>query len=182
MIPYLEYYSQKFNAKWCSTPPLRLYSKRRVPKTKRLRKIWPWEQIRGDRLARKEVLDCSCGLHNFETRPIIEKRIIGGVEATPFEFPWIGIAVLQFNKIDGKDNFPETKTCAGTMINDRMILTAAHCVIKDTILHTHSEKDFKAYKGTFFLRVHNSTGDRYASGWEVKKIYYHYGYVENARQ
>ena len=45
-------------------------------------------------------------------------RIVGGRPADPQEWPWMA-ALLR----DGDDNY-----CGGTLITDKHILTAAHCV------------------------------------------------------
>ncbi|XP_062546460.1 serine protease grass-like [Armigeres subalbatus] len=53
-----------------------------------------------------------CGVH------LQTDRIANGKEAVPFQFPWM--ALLE----DHKGNF----LCGGTLISDRYVLTAAHCV------------------------------------------------------
>jgi len=54
---------------------------------------------------------CSCGERNDAT------RIVGGQEAGHNEFPWM-VRLSYFNRF----------YCGGTLINDRYVLTAAHCV------------------------------------------------------
>ncbi|KAL0134141.1 hypothetical protein PUN28_001177 [Cardiocondyla obscurior] len=54
---------------------------------------------------------CSCGLRNEES------RIVGGQTTSMNEFPWMA-RLSYLNKF----------YCGGTLINDRYVLTAAHCV------------------------------------------------------
>ncbi|KAI5646904.1 trypsin domain-containing protein [Phthorimaea operculella] len=55
--------------------------------------------------------NCRCGERNEAS------RILGGVETAVNEFPWI-VRLTYFNKF----------YCGGILINDRYVLTAAHCV------------------------------------------------------
>ncbi|CAH1405196.1 unnamed protein product [Nezara viridula] len=55
--------------------------------------------------------DCSCGERNEAT------RIVGGQETDMNEFPWM-VRLSYFNRF----------YCGGMLINDRYVLTAAHCV------------------------------------------------------
>ncbi|XP_053641246.2 trypsin-7-like [Cherax quadricarinatus] len=55
---------------------------------------------------------CVCGNANVE-------RIVGGVEVSPHEFPWL--VGLQFNN-------KTIYTCGGSIINNLYILTAGHCL------------------------------------------------------
>ncbi|KAG7211727.1 hypothetical protein KM043_010973 [Ampulex compressa] len=57
--------------------------------------------------------NCDCG-HSGEG---ISHRIVGGIISIPHIFPWV---VAVFNK--------GALHCGGTLINDRYILTAGHCV------------------------------------------------------
>lgn len=56
-----------------------------------------------------------CGLQ-------VSDRIIGGEPTEPDEFPWT--ALIEYKKRDGTFGFH----CGGSLINERHVLTAAHCV------------------------------------------------------
>ncbi|KAL7039517.1 hypothetical protein ACKWTF_000008 [Chironomus riparius] len=58
--------------------------------------------------------DASCGLKNGN---MDQNRIVGGQNADPLEWPWIAVM------FSGDRQF-----CGGSLIDDRHILSAAHCV------------------------------------------------------
>ncbi|XP_066591878.1 transmembrane protease serine 9-like [Prorops nasuta] len=61
--------------------------------------------------AEERSCSCSCGIRNEES------RIVGGQTTRMNEFPWMA-RLSYLNKF----------YCGGTLINDRYVLTAAHCV------------------------------------------------------
>lgn len=74
--------------------------------------------------------DCRCGVEGLTT------RIVGGREVVTGSYPWVvGIvsrptyysasSLIEESKITGTGN----AYCSGSLINDRFILTAAHCVV-----------------------------------------------------
>jgi len=81
-------------------------------------------------------LDCNCG--NRKESPFVT-RVVGGVEAEINEFPWAALLSIKKGLT--------IQRCGGTLINDRFVLTAAHCVDKtdgievDIILGEHDTKD-----------------------------------------
>nr|XP_018896299.1 PREDICTED: transmembrane protease serine 9-like [Bemisia tabaci] len=61
--------------------------------------------------SKSELCECGCGIRNDAG------RIVGGQETATNEYPWMA-RLSYFNRF----------YCAGTLINDRYIVTAAHCV------------------------------------------------------
>eukprot|EP00002_Diphylleia_rotans_P037250 TRINITY_DN8301_c0_g1_i1.p1 TRINITY_DN8301_c0_g1~~TRINITY_DN8301_c0_g1_i1.p1 ORF type:complete len:601 (+),score=89.26 TRINITY_DN8301_c0_g1_i1:81-1883(+) len=53
----------------------------------------------------------------------ITKRIVGGVEVVPFEYPWL-VGLIQ----ETKDSDYSGQFCGGTLIAPNWVLTAGHCV------------------------------------------------------
>lgn len=66
----------------------------------------------GNEALRIRPKTCTCGV-DIKIRP----RIIGGTAAQEAEFPW-NVAIYYKNKVE----------CGGSILNDRYILTAAHCL------------------------------------------------------
>lgn len=77
-------------------------------------------------------------------------RIVGGKETNPAEFPWI-VGFQRQGKL----------YCSGTLITNRHVLTAAHCV-----------DSFEPYELKVFVGGHNVTND-YTETRRVKKIRAH---------
>ncbi|CAL8129048.1 unnamed protein product [Orchesella dallaii] len=64
--------------------------------------------------SRKTDQRCVCGLRNEDD------RIVGGVDARFNEFPWL-VAIV--------NKGTRSPFCGGALINDRFVLTAAHCFV-----------------------------------------------------
>ncbi|GAB6023419.1 hypothetical protein CHUAL_008204 [Chamberlinius hualienensis] len=84
-------------------------------------------------------------------------KIVGGRSATAFEFPWMVALVYEDEVI-----------CGGSLITDRHILTAAHCVIS---LPAKGKDKLKVY-----LRVFDKNNLDEAVMRNVTKIIIHPGY------
>lgn len=83
----------------------------------------------------------TCGLR----KKVKTNRIVNGVQAAPGEFPW---QVHLRYKSDG------TGFCGGSILNERWILTAAHCITEYGQLINRNEAlsvavGWHSYKGTF---------------------------------
>nr|AID60288.1 easter-4 [Nilaparvata lugens]APA33882.1 seminal fluid protein [Nilaparvata lugens] len=74
------------------------------------------------------VNDKSCGHENH-------MRVLGGRNATLGEFPWMALVLI----ISEFDSGEKINYCGGSIINDRYVVTAAHCVRK-------SERDGDNFK------------------------------------
>merc|ERR1711872_1052718 len=70
----------------------------------------------------KPLTSCKCGIRKLPQgiQPIISLKIAGGEDAEPNEFPWVARIFVR----GVLRNF----TCGATLINDRYVLTAAHCI------------------------------------------------------
>ncbi|XP_032522490.2 venom protease-like isoform X2 [Danaus plexippus] len=69
-----------------------------------------------------ELPVCGISKNGFYT------KVVGGVDANLGEFPWM--ALLGYNDSAGNDTF---WSCGGSLISQRHVLTAAHCI------HNHDE-------------------------------------------
>ena len=64
-----------------------------------------------------------CGIPGVQPR-FLNTRIMNGKEAIPNSWPWAVSIGLE----GPRDKVPHA--CGGTLINKRIVVTAAHCVIK----------------------------------------------------
>lgn len=72
----------------------------------------------------RKILVCCPELRSEERcgRLTLEDYILGGEETDPDEYPWT--AMLAYEGISGRRSYG----CGGTLINERYVVTAAHCV------------------------------------------------------
>uniref|UniRef100_A0A0P4YX08 limulus clotting factor C n=1 Tax=Daphnia magna TaxID=35525 RepID=A0A0P4YX08_9CRUS len=74
-----------------------------------------------------------CGLANHPSNGHYSNnapwtKIVEGVETAAHEFPWQVFLVLRKNN-------DESFACGGSLISDRWVLTAAHCLINNDLIH-----------------------------------------------
>ena len=58
-----------------------------------------------------------CGIENKEYKSGNVNRIVGGMQASPHRFPWQALVQDEQGRI-----------CGGSVISNRHIITAAHCI------------------------------------------------------
>ncbi|CAL8129049.1 unnamed protein product [Orchesella dallaii] len=116
--------------------------------------------LRLEKNIEKKLVGCVCGLRNDDD------RIVGGEDAKFNEFPWQAAIVKPGTRIP---------FCGATLINNRYILTAAHCfyfskkTIKDmeVLLHAHV-LDMSKLKGGKNVTL-GQKGSTRGPGWDAVK-------------
>ena len=58
------------------------------------------------------------------------QKIVGGENAPIGDYPWLALLGYSSNATISKDN-PMHWHCGGSLIGDRYVVTAAHCIKKD---------------------------------------------------
>lgn len=72
-----------------------------------------------------------------------EPKIFGGSDTKLFEYPWMAqLGYIRSNQ--SKDHHIKEFLCAGTIINKKYVLTAAHCI--------HHLRDSKFSRGHLYMR------------------------------
>lgn len=101
---------------------------------------------------------CACGMQKYSSAG---NRISGGTKIAPNEYPWIV-------RIDGKS------LCTGSLISDRHILTAFHCMANngDSEPFDHSDGTRRAYIGATYVSHYTDplTGHKETDAVYVKKL------------
>ncbi|XP_053669192.1 CLIP domain-containing serine protease B4-like [Anopheles marshallii] len=97
-------------------------------------------------------------------------RVIGGKDTKINEFPWT--ALIEFRKLDGSFGFG----CGGSLINERYIVTAAHCIERIPA----GWKVHRVRLGEWDLSTANDCQDGFCSkapiDLEIEKIVVHSNY------
>ncbi|KAJ8980927.1 hypothetical protein NQ317_011570 [Molorchus minor] len=99
--------------------------------------------------------------------------VYGGTIEKFIEYPWVAVLYM---KINGE----YINICGGTIINQRLILTAAHCVTTSSG-NTLPENIFLAAAGKLFNR-YNDTRDPAAQYLNVERIVLHPSYKADSRR
>lgn len=173
LVRFIEYFSSKAESKWCQTPEFKwsevngtaLEKESNDEDDSNVPEIEgrPWETEKP--VERDESLDCLCGVRN----QALGFRIVGGVQAVPREFGWMAGLKMYPNGISVDGN-----SCGGSIINDRMILTAAHCVVVDKWLLS-GRKNVSTSPDNIYvvLNAHERNGDPKAITKHVSAVHFH---------
>ena len=101
------------------------------------------------------LLDCGLSKVNYNS---IKTRIMNGKEAAPHSWPWVVSIAL-----DGpRDYVPHA--CGATLINSRYVITAAHCVLKNSVFSLVGTPDRNVLKHSSIermIRVNIGIHDRF---------------------
>ncbi|OXA50170.1 Plasminogen [Folsomia candida] len=170
IAPFTNYYSDKVGATWCQEPKHAQISRSQLSDKNSL----PWEGFTSSqRILRND--SCVCG-----EKMLSPGRIAGGSDAKPHEFKWQVLLRMRISSHGGSS----TALCGGSLINDKMILTAAHCVVLDSLMFANNPlpgikpEDIKAYLGAHTKNGHDTDGRLV----KVKAVYFHPWYIPAAKE
>eukprot|EP00092_Neocalanus_flemingeri_P025855 GFUD01028022.1.p1 GENE.GFUD01028022.1~~GFUD01028022.1.p1 ORF type:complete len:397 (+),score=85.51 GFUD01028022.1:124-1314(+) len=132
--------------------------------------------------------DCLCGVSHSSRLDICQSkkfqvRITGGEEAEINEFPWAALLEI---KVDGAN---KPFRCGGTLVNDKYVLTAAHCVSSSSyqeITVILGEHDTTSRLESTSLRI-KAKPYRFNKHWSYKQdvqtgVFYDFSLIELAER
>jgi secreted trypsin-like serine protease len=102
-------------------------------------------------------------------RPRFSSRIGHGFDASPGEYPWMA-------RIEIRNHDNQFIVCGGTLISDRHVLTAAHCLLDDNGYPTFQSLDI--ILGATDVSVENEPG-RQTFGWKQIVTYMDWTLLKN---
>ncbi|XP_053669195.1 CLIP domain-containing serine protease B4-like [Anopheles marshallii] len=124
-------------------------------------------------MLQRKILVCCAGSIQKSSLPEpphcgvqLSDRVLGGQPTHVDEFPWT--ALIEFQKPDGSFGF----LCGGSLVNERYVVTAAHCIHKDVV--------YRVRLGEWDLSSANDCQDGFCSDvpidLDVEKIIVHSNY------
>ncbi|GLG98223.1 Serine proteinase stubble [Gryllus bimaculatus] len=115
----------------------------------------------------REITPCEpkCGERNPRRLP----RIAGGSDAQHGEFPWhVGV----YRSVSGSD----FNICGGTIISERIVVTAAHCFWNVEDEKPYSVNDFRVAAGKYYSKWNHKDERDDAQKRDIERVVIHNGF------